>query len=117
LQQNALRQHVRCFNTWRHSWRHVLFTLWGYLVDMVERALITFLDVASKTLRSLVSLTGGRSKSAPRPRHIWAVALGYSTFVTARGENLKRSLEHAGASMGCWEHLDYDLVESADPTV
>ncbi|GIL51445.1 hypothetical protein Vafri_7426 [Volvox africanus] len=89
------------------------------------RAVITFLDAASeKTLRSTVALTAsrGRGKSAALGLAIaGALALGYSNiFVTAPSpENLRTLFEFVFKGLDALdykEHIDYDLVESTNPS-
>ncbi|PNW85567.1 hypothetical protein CHLRE_03g192850v5 [Chlamydomonas reinhardtii] len=89
------------------------------------RAVVTFLDAASeKTLRSTVALTAsrGRGKSAALGLAIaGALALGYSNiFVTAPSpENLRTLFEFVFKgldSLDYKEHIDYDLVESTNPS-
>eukprot|EP00798_Chlamydomonas_sp_ICE-L_P008257 gene8257-1526_t len=89
------------------------------------RAVITFLDAASeKTLRSTVALTAsrGRGKSAALGLAIaGALGLGYSNiFVTAPSpENLKTLFQFVVKGLDAMEykeHIDYDIVESTNPS-
>ena len=89
------------------------------------RAVVSFLDAASeKTLRSTVALTAarGRGKSAALGLAIaGALGLGYSNiFVTAPSpENLRTLFEFVFKGLdelGYKEHIDYDLVESTNPS-
>uniref|UniRef100_A0A5B7B8X6 RNA cytidine acetyltransferase n=1 Tax=Davidia involucrata TaxID=16924 RepID=A0A5B7B8X6_DAVIN len=88
------------------------------------KAVITFLDaVLDKTLRSTVALLAsrGRGKSAALGLAIaGAIAAGYSNiFVTAPSpENLKTLFEFVCKGFDALEykeHLDYDVVKSANP--
>ena len=88
------------------------------------RAILTFTDaIASKTLSSTVSLTAarGRGKSAALGLSVaLAVAHSYSNiFVTSPSpENLKTLFEFVFKGfdrLGYEEHLDYDVVQSANP--
>ncbi|KAJ3035368.1 hypothetical protein HK097_004226, partial [Rhizophlyctis rosea] len=88
------------------------------------RAILTFVEaIASKTLRSTVSLTAsrGRGKSAALGISIAAaVAYGYSNiFITSPSpENLKTLFEFLFKgfdALGYEEHLDYDIVQSTNP--
>ncbi|KAJ4970584.1 hypothetical protein NE237_003683 [Protea cynaroides] len=88
------------------------------------KAVITFLDtILDKTLRSTVALLAGRGrgKSAALGLAVaGAVAAGYSNiFVTAPSpENLKTLFEficRGFDTLGYKEHLDYDVVKSANP--
>ncbi|KAG1681159.1 hypothetical protein FOA52_015602 [Chlamydomonas sp. UWO 241] len=89
------------------------------------RAVTTFLDAASeKTLRSTVALTAsrGRGKSAALGLAIaGALGLGYANiFVTAPSpENLHTLFQFVFKgldALGYKEHIDYDLVESTNPS-
>eukprot|EP00850_Spirogloea_muscicola_P005761 SM000026S09010 [mRNA] locus=s26:915149:923348:- [translate_table: standard] len=102
----------------------------GALVDKCRtldqaKAVITFLDaISEKTLRSTVALTAarGRGKSAALGVAIaGAIALGYSNiFVTSPSpENLRTLFDFICKgfdAMDYKEHIDYDLVESTNPT-
>ncbi|XP_058111016.1 RNA cytidine acetyltransferase 2-like [Magnolia sinica] len=88
------------------------------------KAVITFLDaILDKTLRSTVALIAarGRGKSAALGLSIaGAIAAGYSNiFVTAPSpENLKTLFEFICKGFNALdykEHLDYDVVKSANP--
>ncbi|KZV17283.1 hypothetical protein F511_27535 [Dorcoceras hygrometricum] len=88
------------------------------------RAVITFLDaILDKSLRTTVALLAarGRGKSAALGLAIaGAVATGYSNiYVTApSAENLKTLFEFICKGFGLLdykEHLDYDVVKSANP--
>ncbi|OVA17017.1 GNAT domain [Macleaya cordata] len=88
------------------------------------KAVITFLDsILDKNLRSTVALLAarGRGKSAALGLAIaGAIAAGYSNiFVTAPGpENLKTLFEFVCKGFDALEykeHIDYDLVKSANP--
>ncbi|KAA8530952.1 hypothetical protein F0562_005681 [Nyssa sinensis] len=88
------------------------------------KAVITFLDaILDKTLRSTVALLAsrGRGKSAALGLSIsGAIAAGYSNiFVTAPSpENLKTLFEFVCKGFDALEykeHLDYDVVKSANP--
>lgn len=88
------------------------------------RAILTFTDaIASKTLSLTVALTAarGRGKSAALGLSIaLAIAHSYSNiFVTSPSpENLKTCFEFilkGFDALGYQEHLDYDVVQSANP--
>ncbi|KAM7275422.1 hypothetical protein ACFE04_017288 [Oxalis oulophora] len=88
------------------------------------KAVITFLDsIMAKTLRSTIALLAarGRGKSAALGLAVaGAIAAGYSNiFITAPSpENLKTLFEFICKgfdSLGYKEHIDYDLVKSANP--
>ena len=86
---------------------------------------MTFIEaISEKTLRSTVSLTAarGRGKSAAMGIAMAAaVAFGYSNiYVTSPSpENLKTLFEFVFKgfdALGYQEHLDYDIVQSTNPT-
>eukprot|EP00124_Ichthyophonus_hoferi_P000690 Ihof_evm19s27 gene=Ihof_evmTU19s27 len=101
----------------------------GTLVEQAKtldqaKALLTFVEaISDKTLRSTVTLTAarGRGKSAALGLAISAaVAYGYSNiFITSPSpENLKTTFEFVFKGFDALEyeeHLDYDLVQSANP--
>eukprot|EP01114_Cavostelium_apophysatum_P015200 TRINITY_DN4099_c0_g1_i2.p1 TRINITY_DN4099_c0_g1~~TRINITY_DN4099_c0_g1_i2.p1 ORF type:complete len:1031 (-),score=293.42 TRINITY_DN4099_c0_g1_i2:2-3094(-) len=89
------------------------------------KAILTFIGaISEKTLRTTVSLTSGRGrgKSASLGLAIsGAITFGYSNiFVTSPSpENLKTLFEFLCKgleSLGYREHVDYELIQSTNPT-
>lgn len=102
----------------------------GSLVGMAKtvnqaQAILTFIDVISeKTLNTTVALTAGRGRGKSAALGIAiaaAISQGYSNiFVTSPSpENLKTLFEFifkAFDALGYTEHMDYDIIQSTNPS-